>query len=171
MARTNQPDYTVTPKQLLFCGSLSGMMSVDALAYFLHDFWPTIQPFAQVTIAGSNPSRQIQLLCQHAWRLEANFDAQRKAELYDESHFAILPFKHGSGSKLKLIEAVAMGYRYLQPPPVTLVACGYHRLLPYLIMQPTGTMPCGLRRHVPSGQLRPRHSARSTHQYAQLISY
>ena len=110
VARTNQPDYTVTPKKLLFCGSLSGMMSVDALSYFAHDFWPTIQPFAQVTIAGSNPSRQIQRLCgQHAWRLEANFDAQRKAELYGESHFAILPFKHGSGSKLKLIEACSYG--------------------------------------------------------------
>lgn len=127
-ARTNQPDYTVIPKRLLFCGSLSGVMNVDALIYFAHEFWPTIQPLAQVTIAGSNPSRQVQRLCdQHAWRLEANFDSQRMAELYSESHFAILPFKHGAGSKLKLIEACSYGV-----PVLTTTAgnCGGLRLPP-----------------------------------------
>jgi len=110
VSRTYQPDYTIMPKQLLFCGSLSGKMSVDALTYFANNFWPTIQSVSQVTIAGSNPSKQVQRMCQqYAWQLEANFDIHRKTELYNEAHFAILPFKHGSGSKLKLIEACSYG--------------------------------------------------------------
>jgi len=126
VARTYQPDYTVTPKQLLFCGSLSGMIAVDALSYFVHEFWPTLQPIAQLTVAGSNPSKQVQRLCdQQGWRLEANFDARRKDELYGEAHLAILPYLHGSGSKLKLIEACSYGV-----PVLTTTAgnCGGLRL-------------------------------------------
>ena len=108
--RTDHPNYGAEPKQLLFCGSLSNAMNSDALTYFAHKFWPAIKPVAQLTVAGSNPSKHIRRLCaDNNWSLVPNFDSLRKLELYDAAHFAILPFRYGAGSKLKLLEACSRG--------------------------------------------------------------
>ena len=77
--RTDHPNYGAEPKQLLFCGSLSNAMNSDALTYFAHKFWPVIKPVAQLTVAGSNPSKHIRRLCaDNNWSLVPNFDSLRK---------------------------------------------------------------------------------------------
>ncbi len=100
-------DYTAPGRrQLLFVGSLSTVMNQQALQYFACRFWPKIREHALLRVVGSRPSRSISKLCvQYGWELLPNASAEQLELVYDQAHFAILPFEYGEGSKLKLLEA------------------------------------------------------------------
>ena len=135
--RTVTPEYGAVPKQLLFCGSLSNIMNLKALEYFARKFWPTVQPLAQLTVAGSSPSSRITYMCdKFGWHLEADFDDHRKSELYNAAHFAILPYEFGDGSKLKLLEACSLGI-----PTLTTSGgnCGNLQVPPFVTVSDTAS--------------------------------
>jgi glycosyltransferase involved in cell wall biosynthesis len=115
--RTTCPDYAAETKQLLFVGSLSAQMNQDALRHFASAFWPELRAVARLRVVGSAPSPSISKLCRRlGWELRANVSDAELSEAYADSHFAILPFEYGAGSKLKLFEAIGRGLPVLATP-------------------------------------------------------
>lgn len=111
MPRENVPDYVAPGKKnLLFFGSLGGKMSQDSLDYFARDFWPTLKDDAHMIVAGSHPTESIMALCQqNGWELRKDLTEEQVTQVYDETHYAILPFTYGAGSKLKMMDACGRG--------------------------------------------------------------
>jgi hypothetical protein len=108
--RERQPDYAATPKNLLFFGSLHGKMSLDALKYYAAEFQPVIGDAARLVVAGANPNPAIIALCAaNGWTLRRDLTDEEVSAIYEETHYSILPFSYGAGSKLKLHDAIGRG--------------------------------------------------------------
>jgi glycosyltransferase involved in cell wall biosynthesis len=109
--RRHCPDYgTLGKKALIFVGSLSAKMNQDALQYFASRFWPVLREKAALSVVGSNPPVSVDRLCRaHGWGLHANVTQEQLERLYEQAHFAVLPFGYGEGSKLKFLEACGRG--------------------------------------------------------------
>ncbi len=120
--RQSIPDYTAKVKNLLFFGSLHGKMSFDALHHFEETFWPTLKPYAKVIVAGANPSTAIEnMAARNGWEIRRNLSEAEVDAVFNETHYSIMPFTYGAGSKLKFFDACARGV-----PILTTVsgACG-----------------------------------------------
>ena len=97
-------------KKIIFVGALSARINQDALEHFSIRFWPHLKSRAHLTVIGSNPSKSIMQLCRREkWDLKANVSEIELEAQYESCHAAILPFKYGEGSKLKLLEACGRG--------------------------------------------------------------
>ncbi|MCC6233681.1 MAG: glycosyltransferase family 4 protein [Verrucomicrobiales bacterium] len=103
----NDPD---RPRVLLFVGSLSSRMNQDGLAHFASHFWPSLRSGATFRVVGSRPPKALEhWIERQGWELSADVSETDLDRLYEEAHFAVLPFAYGAGSKLKLIEACGRG--------------------------------------------------------------
>ncbi len=108
--RTAVADYSVAKKKLLFIGSLSAKMNCDALKYFESHFWPELRDIANLIVAGSNPAKSVlKMVADNQWELHQDISDAELEQLFKDAHFAILPFEYGAGSKLKYVEACALG--------------------------------------------------------------
>lgn len=115
--RIKKPSYEKSTKQLLFVGSLSSKMNIDALMHFNEKYWPTLRHCARLTVVGSNPPGSLELLCrQNRWALHANVDDEQLDTLYENAHMAIMPFPYGAGTKLKLAESCSRSIPVLTTP-------------------------------------------------------
>ncbi len=101
------------PPVLLFVGSLSVGMNADALHHFESRFAPRLSssfPDLRVVVAGSSPTGAVRSLCRrNGWELHPDVSSEMLDTLYDYATFAFLPFAYATGSKLKLLAALAHG--------------------------------------------------------------
>jgi hypothetical protein len=100
--------------RLLFAGSLSSQMNIDAVKYFAHFYLPEfVNAFRgnlSVHIAGSNPTQDIINICHHNdWVLRANLTDAEMDKEFLEATFSILPFEYSNGLKLKLLKSFSYG--------------------------------------------------------------
>ncbi len=124
--RKNIPDYEATKKKILFFGSLHGKMSLDAIRHFSTDFWPVLKDIVEPVIAGANPSATIRSLAsKNGWELRADLTEEQVDRIFEESHYAIMPFTYGEGSKLKFFDACSRGVPVLS---TTAGACGQQNM-------------------------------------------
>ncbi len=108
--RKSLPDYQLQKKKLLFLGSLSAKMNCDALKHFESSYWNVLSDVSELIVAGSNPAGSVQkMVHDHGWTLRQNLSDDEVEQVFQEAHFAILPFEYGAGSKLKYVEACARG--------------------------------------------------------------
>lgn len=100
------------PCSLVFTGALDWRPNVDCMLYFLKEIWPLVLascPAASLTIVGRKPMDILTEAVKDARgvTLEASVPDVRpyleKAEVY------IVPLRIGGGSRLKILEALAMG--------------------------------------------------------------
>jgi len=108
---------------LLFVGSLSVGMNADALHHFETALAPRIRaavPGLRVVVCGSAPSPSVRKACsRNGWDLVPDASSEELDALYDGATFAILPFAYATGSKLKLLGALAHGVPVLATYAVT----------------------------------------------------
>jgi glycosyltransferase involved in cell wall biosynthesis len=102
----------IKPKSLVFAGGLSWYPNLDAMTFFLKSVWPDLVkqiPDISLTVIGKNPP---------AWMLEmqkeyANLHVAGFVEdvrpYLAEAEIYICPIKDGGGTKLKVLDALAMG--------------------------------------------------------------
>ena len=102
----------IKPKSLVFAGGLSWYPNLDAMTFFLKSVWPELVkqiPGISMTVIGKNPP---------AWMLEMQkeFSNLHIAGFVDdvrpylaEAQIYICPIKDGGGTKLKVLDALAMG--------------------------------------------------------------
>jgi glycosyltransferase involved in cell wall biosynthesis len=100
------------PESLVFVGSLNWYPNVEAVLFLLKDIWPLLKsrfPSMQLDIVGSAPPR---LLCD----LARSLDGVRVHGFVDDvrpfiarASLYVCPIRDGGGTKLKLLDAFAMG--------------------------------------------------------------
>jgi glycosyltransferase involved in cell wall biosynthesis len=99
------------PDSAMFWGNLEFAPNVEAINWFCSAVWPHLRrrrPGATLTLAGYAPSADIRSLSgQHGIRVVGEI-ADLRGEVA-RHQVALMPFRSGSGSKTKMLEAAAMG--------------------------------------------------------------
>jgi sugar transferase (PEP-CTERM/EpsH1 system associated) len=105
-------------KELIFVGSMNWRPNQDAIQYFVHDIFPLVKkkdPNISATFVGQNPPPHIEKLNQISGikiigRVEDIRPYVHKAGVY------IVPLRIGGGTRLKILEAFAMGKTVISTP-------------------------------------------------------
>ncbi len=106
------PDNKNKKYDLLFCGSMDYAPNEEGLLWFLNNCWPTItllNPFCTMVVIGSGiPSKA---LCEKLKSEGVIFKGEVNDvnQYYLQSKISIVPLKQGSGTRLKIIEAMSFG--------------------------------------------------------------
>jgi len=107
---TPRPD-AEAPMRLVFSGSMDWHPNEDAVCYFVDAILPRIRaefPNVSFTIIGRNPSARVrELTAQPGIAVTGTLDDVRPA--IAEGSVYIVPLRAGSGTRIKIFEALAMG--------------------------------------------------------------
>lgn len=100
---------TPEPHSLVFTGALSYLPNSDGVLYFLDNIFPLIQkqvPDAKIYVVGMNPSKEI-IRRANTNVIVTNFVDDVRPYVYRSSVF-VVPLRMGGGTRLKVLEAMAM---------------------------------------------------------------
>jgi glycosyltransferase involved in cell wall biosynthesis len=100
----------VEPDTLVFSGALSYRPNEDAMRYFSSEIFPRVLaalPNARLRITGARPARLSSLL-EHP-RVEHTGYVPDVRPIVAQSSAAIVPLRLGGGTRLKILEAMALG--------------------------------------------------------------
>ena len=107
-----QPDFTSeSPAHLIYIGSMDWYPNEDAVAFFTDEVLPRIQekvPDVQFSIVGGNPSARVQKLAEREGIVVTGRVPEIKPYFAEATVF-VVPLRIGSGTRLKILEALAMG--------------------------------------------------------------
>jgi glycosyltransferase involved in cell wall biosynthesis len=97
--------------KILFAGNLRFYPNVDGLRQFIEDAWPALLaavPGAQLVIVGMNPLPEVvEIAAAHGFALHPNVPAMQP--FYENCDAVIAPILFGSGTRIKILEAMAYG--------------------------------------------------------------
>jgi polysaccharide biosynthesis protein PslH len=99
------------PGRIIFTGTLDYYPNIDAVHFFAQNCWPLIRaqvPGATWQIVGKNPPREVQRLAALPGVTVTGSVPDMKP-YFAASTVAIAPLLVGSGTRLKILEALAMG--------------------------------------------------------------
>ena len=107
-----QPDFSAeAPAHLIYIGSMDWYPNEDAVSFFADEVLPQIHtevPDVKFSIVGGNPSARVQKLA----KKEGIVVTGRVPEIkpyFAEATVFVVPLRIGSGTRLKILEALAMG--------------------------------------------------------------
>ncbi len=96
---------------VLFVGSMDYHANIDAALQFGREVWPMMRnrlPSAQFVVVGRNPSEAVQALAREPGiRVTGTVDDVRA--FYHKALAVVVPLRIGSGTRLKILEAMAAG--------------------------------------------------------------
>ena len=95
---------------ILFVGSMDYHANIDAVTWFSRKVWPSIarnHPELRFTIVGRDPTRDVRALASDRIQVTGTVDDVRS--YYASAIAAIVPLRSGSGTRLKILEAMAAG--------------------------------------------------------------
>jgi sugar transferase (PEP-CTERM/EpsH1 system associated) len=95
---------------ILFVGSMDYHANIDAVTWFSRTAWPEIaraHPHLQFNIVGRNPAPEIRALASDRIHVTGTVDDVRP--FYATAVAAVVPLRSGSGTRLKILEAMAAG--------------------------------------------------------------
>jgi len=98
-------------RTLLFCGWLSYPPNADALEFFVARVLPLIRkevPDVRLLIVGHAPTPRIRAL-PDGEGIQVAADVPSVAEYYRKATVAVVPLRFGSGTRMKILEAWALG--------------------------------------------------------------
>ena len=104
------PETSSLRSNLLFVGSMDYHANVDAVMWFTREVWPALSqrfPDLEFTIAGRSPGKEIQMLASEKIHVTGTVDDVRP--YYAQAFAVIVPLRIGSGTRLKILEAMSMG--------------------------------------------------------------
>ena len=105
-----QPLAPVYDPVMLFIGALDYLPNQDAANYLCRDIFPLIKKSFQnagILLVGRKPSPEILGLASEA--VEVWGDVPEVEPFYRRASIAVVPLRAGSGSRLKILEAMALG--------------------------------------------------------------
>jgi polysaccharide biosynthesis protein PslH len=105
--RSGQP---VSKPTILFVGSMDYHANVDAVTWFSRTAWPQIarkHPDLHFTIVGRDPAPQVRALASDRIHITGTVDDVRA--FYASAVAAVVPLRSGSGTRFKILEAMATG--------------------------------------------------------------
>lgn len=95
---------------ILFVGSMDYHANIDAVIWFSRTAWPEISrnhPDLQFTIVGRNPAPEVCALASDRIHVTGTVDDVRP--FYASALASVVPLRSGSGTRLKILEAMAAG--------------------------------------------------------------
>ena len=95
---------------LLFVGSMDYHANIEGVIWFAHEIWPEIaekHPELEFIIVGRDPSRAIRALASERIRVTGTVEDVRP--FYTSAAAVVVPLRVGSGTRLKILEAMAAG--------------------------------------------------------------
>ena len=99
------------PARLVFSGSMDWHPNEDAVCYFIDTILPRIRaeiPDASFTIVGRNPGARVRELAAHPGVTVTGTIADVRPAIGEASVY-VVPLRAGSGTRIKIFEALAMG--------------------------------------------------------------
>ena len=106
------PDFTgEAPAHLIYIGSMDWYPNEDAVAFFADEVLPQIQekvPDVAFSIVGGNPSARVQKLAERDGIVVTGRVPEIKPYFAEATVF-VVPLRIGSGTRLKILEALGMG--------------------------------------------------------------
>jgi glycosyltransferase involved in cell wall biosynthesis len=113
---TEQP----TKLTLLLVGKMNYLPNVDAAIFFCQEVFSLIKqrvPDAKLLIVGGNPRSSVQALASDDVTVTGYVDSV--IPYYQQSHVSVVPIRSGGGTRLKILESMALG----RPVVSTTVGC------------------------------------------------
>lgn len=107
-----------TDKRVVFVGSLDVRMNEEAVEWFVESAWPAIRthhPDATFAVVGRNPTDRVHESTD-APGVELVGEVPAVVPYYDSAAVTVAPFQFGGGTKLKLLEALAMARPMVTTP-------------------------------------------------------
>lgn len=98
------------PGRIVFTGSMDWLPNQDAVLYFAESIWPLVKrhlPHASFAVVGRRPPQAVERLAlQYGFNLVA--DASDVRPHIAEAEVVVVPLRIGGGTRLKILEALAM---------------------------------------------------------------
>jgi len=108
---------TPHPARLIFIGQMTWFPNLDGMHWFLRDVLPKIiavRPDVQLTLVGKNSGLRVPAIVEDHVRL-AGFIDDVQAEIAAAAVY-VVPLRCGSGTRLKVLEAMAFGKAIVTTP-------------------------------------------------------
>ena len=103
------PSYRTNPNAMVFTGMMGYVPNNDGMLYFLDEIFPRVQmqiPDAKIYIVGSHPSEELKQRTTDNIIITGFVDDVRP--FVWRSNLFVVPLRMGSGTRLKVVEALAM---------------------------------------------------------------
>jgi len=114
-----QPLDTVERRnRIIFCGAMDVLMNIDAVNWFAHRVLPRVReavPDAEFWIVGKNPTLKVKSLASLPG-VQVTGQVEDVRPYYAEAKVAVAPFRYGGGTKIKVLEAMALGVPVVATP-------------------------------------------------------
>ncbi|EGB14404.1 glycosyl transferase group 1 [Pseudodesulfovibrio mercurii] len=97
---------------LVFVGSMDWLPNIDGMKWFVRDILPAIRaarPGARITIVGRSPHPDVQALHDPAAGVVVTGTVDDVRPFVREASVVVVPLRFGGGTRLKILEAFAMG--------------------------------------------------------------
>lgn len=110
------------PRSLVFAGGLSWYPNLDAMTFFLRKVWPRLVaevPDISLTIIGRNPPEWMLALQAEYPTLKITGFVDDVRPYLSQAHIYVCPIRDGGGTKLKVLDALAMRIPLVSNP----IAC------------------------------------------------
>lgn len=110
------------PNSLIFAGGLNWYPNYDAMKFFLEEIWPLLNahlPHITMTIIGAAPPTWMQELARKQPNLRVLGFVDDVRPYLSEAQIYICPIRDGGGTKLKVLDALAMQIPLVADP----IAC------------------------------------------------
>lgn len=106
----HRPPSTASMTELLFVGSMDYHANVDGVEWFVREIWPVLterHPEFALNIVGRDPDPRVRALDAASINVTGTVDDVRP--YYSRALAAVVPLRVGSGTRLKILEAMAAG--------------------------------------------------------------
>jgi glycosyltransferase involved in cell wall biosynthesis len=113
------PEVAADSNAMIWTGGMDGLYNSDAVDYFLDEIWPVIvehHPLAQFEVVGKSPTVKLQTMAKTDPRLVIHGYVDDVRPLVAAASFVVAPLRAGSGTKLKVLNAMAQGKAVLTTP-------------------------------------------------------
>jgi polysaccharide biosynthesis protein PslH len=106
-------------RSLVFTGSMDWVPNHDAMEYFYQDILPLIrreEPNVEIWMVGRNPARSVVRLVENDPKVHLTGRVDDVRPFMNRSSVYVLPMRTGSGTRLKVLEAMASGKAIVSTP-------------------------------------------------------
>jgi len=106
-------------REIIFVAGFGHPPNEDAVCWFTRSVLPLVRrrvPDVHFTIAGSNPTKAVRALADHAVSVTGSLSSLALAALYQRARVAVVPLRCGAGVKLKAVEALCEGVPLVTTP-------------------------------------------------------